>query len=393
MTIAVLRYGAVAFLGSAVFCSPLRAAEYPEPLALEPIPAINTLPEKYPPSWVFVHDFNFNSIIDGRVAVIDVSSPNRNLKGQIPVAHFGNFLASKTRPEVYASQSFYSKLTRGERSDYLTVYDTPNLAPIADIELPSKKRGLAVSYPPVFQLIDSEKMALVWNFTPASSFYVVDLINRKVINEIETPGCSMAHSTGQRGFTTLCNDGGGVSFQLDADGKVLKQTVVKPFNDIDGDSLFMFMARVGDTSYFPTYTGNVLPVDFSKDVAKPGRKWSLVTTEERSAGWRPGGWQIIASDATGRLYVLMHAGGKEGSHKDPGTEVWVFDANTKRRVQRIALETPATTIEVTSAADPHLVTTPITGGLDVYSVSTGKRLQNLAGNIVSSPLVITASRH
>ena len=56
---------------------------------------------------------------------------------------------------------------------------------------------------------------------------------------------------------------------------------------------------------------------------------------------------------TGRLYSLMHVGG-EYTHKDPGTEVWVYDLAGKRRVQRIALKDPATSIAVTRDAKPLL---------------------------------------
>ena len=31
----------------------------------------------------------------------------------------------------------------------------------------------------------------------------------------------------------------------------------------------------------------------------------------------------------------MHVGGKDGSHKNPATEIWVFDLNQKKRVARL----------------------------------------------------------
>jgi methylamine dehydrogenase heavy chain len=47
----------------------------------------------------------------------------------------------------------------------------------------------------------------------------------------------------------------------------------------------------------------------------------------------------------GRLYVAMHPGGAEGSHKNPAAEVWAFDIAKRKRLARlpgrnaIALET------------------------------------------------------
>ena len=57
--------------------------------------------------------------------------------------------------------------------------------------------------------------------------------------------------------------------------------------------------------------------------------------------WRPGGWQVATADAAGRLYVLMNPHGRDGSHKDGGTEVWVMDPLKRVVLRRIALATPA----------------------------------------------------
>ena len=43
--------------------------------------------------------------------------------------------------------------------------------------------------------------------------------------------------------------------------------------------------------------------------------------------------------ASGRLYVLVHRGGPD-THKQAGTEVWVYDLATRRRVQRIETLNP-----------------------------------------------------
>ncbi|KMS50590.1 hypothetical protein V474_06620 [Novosphingobium barchaimii LL02] len=41
---------------AAAAAAPTQAADYPQPLAEEPIPAVAQLPEKYPSNWVLVHD-------------------------------------------------------------------------------------------------------------------------------------------------------------------------------------------------------------------------------------------------------------------------------------------------------------------------------------------------
>ena len=74
-----------------------------------------------------------------------------------------------------------------------------------------------------------------------------------------------------------------------------------------------------------------------------GERWKL--QGEGEAGWRPGGWQLAAYHApTDRLFVLMHEGG-QWTHKQAGTEVWVYDAASGKRVQRVPLEHPSISLD------------------------------------------------
>lgn len=155
-----------------------RAAALPE----DPIPSVITLPQTYPASWVLVNDFHFNSIVDGRVAVVDTHSPALPLKGVVRDAQFGNMLFSQTRHEILTAETFYSRLTRGERTDAITIWDTATLQPKGEIVLPGGKRQQSVTYTGLFAFTNAEKWALVANFTPAQSVTVVDLDGRKVLS-------------------------------------------------------------------------------------------------------------------------------------------------------------------------------------------------------------------
>lgn len=68
---------------------------FPTPLAEEPIPAVLSLPETYPASWIMVHDFNFNAMIDGRGVLIDTANPATPIKGIVQIPQFGNMLVSR----------------------------------------------------------------------------------------------------------------------------------------------------------------------------------------------------------------------------------------------------------------------------------------------------------
>ena len=92
--------------------------------------------------------------------------------------------------------------------------------------------------------------------------------------------------------------------------------------------------------------------------------------------WRPSGWQILASDEQKLLYALMQADAHEGTHKDPATEVWVYNVATKARVKRLRLVRPGSSIALTHVADPLLL---VQAGerLDVYQAGDGSLVRSL----------------
>ncbi|MBB6427783.1 amine dehydrogenase large subunit [Sphingopyxis sp. JAI128] len=367
------------------------AAEYPQPLPEEPVPTVTELPERYPASWVFVHDLHFNSLPDGRAALVDVGAESHHLRGQIPVAQFGNILPSTTRGEIYVGETFYSRLTRGERTDVITIWDTKTLAPKGEIVLPGGKRGLFVTLRNSLQLTNDEKWALVFNFTPGSSVTVVDLDGRKILSDIDLPGCSLVYPTGARGFTSLCADGTMTSITLDAAGKPGASVTSEAFNDIDDDPLFMTPAMVGRTGWFVSFKGNLRAIDFSGAAAKDLDSFAIPAQAGRDPEWRPGGWQVISADRAGLLYVLMNPKGGEGSHKDGGTEAWVIDPKAKTLVRRIALKNHSVSIEATQQETPLLVASRSDGSLDVYDAATGAFVRTVA-RVAHDPMTMTAAR-
>nr|WP_310522220.1 amine dehydrogenase large subunit [Polymorphobacter sp.] len=387
MRLPVIRDVAVLAL---LVAAPAPAADYPIPLPVEPIPAVETLPAGWPTSWMLVHDMNFTSLLDGRIVVVDTAGPTQNLKGVIPAGQFASFVASNTRPEVYVAETYYSRRTRGERTDVLTIHDRATLSPLAEIPLPGGKRGQFVSTRNSLQLINADKWALVMNFTPASSVTVVDLVSRQVLGDIDLPGCSMVYPFGPRGFATLCADGTMTAINLGADGKLATTKTGKPFNMIDNDPMFMMPAMVGNTAWFVTFLGNIRGVDMTGPVVAEKPPFALGTAENPTPQWRPGGWQVITADSAGRLYVLMSPNGKEGSHKDGGSEVWVIDPVSKKRLQRIKLMSPGLSIEATQEVQPALVVVRPDGVLDVYDVTTGTLRRSLGGGIAISPFTLAA---
>lgn len=363
----------------------------PAPLPEESIPSVQILPQTYPASWILVNDFHFNSIVDGRAVVVDTQSPALPMKGFVRDAQFGNVLFSQSKHEIYTAETFYSRLTRGERTDAITIWDTATLQPKAEIILPGGKRQQSVTYTGLFQFTNSQSWALVANFTPAQSITVVDLDGRKVLGDIDLPGCTHIYPTGARGFSSLCADGSMISIALDDQGKVASSKSIADVQDIDRQPLFGMPAMVGRTAWFVSFHGQLRGIDLSGPVARPlPGKASVGTAEGGAPEWRPGGWQVIASDAKGLLYVLMSPNGKEGSHKDGGTEVWVIDPAANKRLSRIALGGVAGSITVTREAIPHLVVAKADGAIEVYDVASGQLVHNLGNTVAFNPIVLTA---
>jgi methylamine dehydrogenase heavy chain len=348
-------------------------------LLVEATLKIESLSADYPESMIFAHDANFDALIAGRVVLIDVALETRNYKGALDAAQFASFTESTVRNELYVAETFYSRGTRGDRTDVLTIYDKENLAPIGEIALPGGKRGLVVSNRYTIQLVDNDRFMFLFNFTPAASVLMLDMDSRTILSETAIPGCSLIYPTGERGFSSLCSNGSMYSAQFDAKGQRTHQERIDPFFKVDEDPLFDKPVFIGQNAYFPTFKGMMQAIDLSGATPRPAVIWSLLGDAERQENWRPGGWQIASVSDAGLIYVLMHPDGKNGSHKDGGSEVWIFDPNKKQRVGRMKLKNWGVSIELTSGKQPYLVVTNADMQLDVYEAESGSWLRMIGG--------------
>ena len=360
------------------FSTPVNAENFPDPLAAEPLLISESLDTPYPASYAVVHDFGFGSLPDSAFSLVDTHTGR--FKGMMSAGNFATFDVSVSRQEMYVGETYYSRGTRGDRSDLVTVYDMNNLERLAEIELPPKRAAMVVNKGAT-GITDSGKFMLVFNLTPATSVSVVDLDSRKVVNVIESPGCSLVYPTVKDDFFMLCGDGAALFISLDSSGQVRKQSKSKPFIDIDNDPLSEKSSKIGDTWFFVSFHGNLQTVSAR---GEPLDRWSLLSNNEQSKGWRPAGWHWTASHPDGRLWVGMTPDGYEGSHKDPASEVWLFDTKKKTRLSRITLNVNAMAIDVSLEDEPRLLVVNAAGALDVYNAQTGK-YQNSIMDLGASP--------
>jgi methylamine dehydrogenase heavy chain len=168
-----------------------------------------------------------------------------------------------------------------------------------------------------------------------------------------------------------------MTVHIQADGTVEKIRG-KPFFNPDLDPVFdeWALSRKTQRAFFVSYHGQVYPVDLTGGEPRADEAWSLTSSVERAAGWRPGGTQPVEYYApTHRLFVLMHRG-EEWTQVDPGTEVWVFDATSHRRLSRLHLTPPSIALAVTRNYSPLLFTRDGKSRLSTYRAQ-GERWQHV----------------
>lgn len=377
-----VRLAEAAFFVATLWSVPGNAQLRPDPLVAA------QLPEKPGAHWVWVNDMVFHHMVDGKAFLLDGDSGH--MLGMLSTGFgYNGLIVGKDGAELLSPETYFARGTRGARTDVVTFYGSRTLSPVAEVVIPPK-RASTMPMLAAARLTDDSRFLLIYNFTPAQSVSVVDVPARKFIGEIEIPGCALIYPTGARAFFSLCGDGAALQVQLDDSGRaVAKQRTAKLIDPVN-DPVTEKAVRDGSGWIFVTFSGMVVRLEASASGLHAAAPWSLLEAADRKASWRPGGLQHLALHAsTRRLFSLMHVGG-EYSHKDPGSEVWVYDIAAKRRTQRIVLKAPATSVEVTRDTKPLLFTAFMGAqGVNVYDAGSGKFLRNIAEVGFTPTLLVT----
>ena len=303
----------------------------------ERIGNVVTLPGTPGPHWFWLSD-----ILLHRTALFDADSGEQLGAISSGSAGVGFVIAPLFSPdhrEIYLAETYYARGVRGERTDVVTVYDATSFRVLAEVGIPPHR---AEYFPGngANALSDDGRFMAVFNLTPATSLSIVDVRARRFTAEIATPGCALAYGAGPRRFLMLCANGAALTVSVDDEGHEAHLERSEPFFDPQKDPITEKGVRRGTEWLFPSFEGVVHSVDVGAEALRFGETWSLVDAEDRRATWRIGGGQHLAvHGASGRLYALMHRGGPD-THKEPGTEVWVYDLATRRRVLRIPVLNP-----------------------------------------------------
>jgi methylamine dehydrogenase heavy chain len=370
-----MRFSRIAFLAGLV-AMPAMAQLQPETLN------VVELPEQMQPHWIWVNDVSFNRPLDGRAYLVDADSgaflgmvSGGYVQGPLQIAPDGKSFSMVS--------TYYSRGTRGKRTDVVTFYDTKTLDQTGEVEIPPKQMKVLPLLAHSTRT-DDDRFQLVTNFTPEQSITVVDVKTRALVGETETPGCTLVYPVDARRFMMLCGNGSMQTATLSEAGALTLGKASKPFFT-EQDPAHEKPVRIGPAEWlFQTFDSQAVVVDGSGPVPRVKARWSMI--DKGTASWRTGGVQPIAYHAgSRRLYVLMHEGGPE-TRQDPGTEIWVFDAPSGKRLQRITMDGPATAIAVSEDDKPLLYTAMFTvPNLVVLDADTGKKLREIGqlGNAIT----------
>jgi len=174
---------------------------------------VATLPVPASKHWVWVNDFVFPHMTDGSAYLVD-GDTGRYL-GTLSTGYgFAAVVLSRDGKIIYSPETYFSRGTRGTRTDIVTLYDPGTLGVVDEIQIPPKRSS---NLPMIANaaLTDDDRFLLIYNFNPGQSVTVVDTKTRQVAGEIETPGCALEYPTGPRSFFTVCGDGSLLMVVLD----------------------------------------------------------------------------------------------------------------------------------------------------------------------------------
>jgi methylamine dehydrogenase heavy chain len=283
---------------------------------------------------VYVADFSIAHLMDGRVTVLD--GRTGKYAGVIDSGYAGHFTVSPDGKQLYVATTYLTRHSHGERHDVVEIYDADTLRITGEVELPPK-RAQAVYQQILTRTSHDGRYLFVQNATPATSVSVVDVQRKKFLAEVQTAGCWGIYPSPAEAlrFSMLCGDGKATTITLGADGGVTQRATTAKFFDSGTDPVFSGSVEHDGRYYFVTFTGTLHRLDLRGAQPVLESAAAFVTASDRKAGWRPGGYQLLALDAArGHLLVGMHPNGKEGSHKSPAQEIWTLDLATGKRIAR-----------------------------------------------------------
>ena len=280
----------------------------------------------------------------------------------------------RARGLLYFPGSYYSRGTYGERTDAVVFHDLDRFAPVAEVEVPAKIA--AIGHRGMNNLVGGRFLA-VFNLTPAASVSIVDVQARAFAGEIATSGCAMVYPVADSRFMQICGDGTLQVIGLDAAGGEASRERSARFFEVAEDPVFDYAVPTASGWMLVSHEGQVCTAGFEPGIPVSD-PWPLATDADVEGNWRVGGAQPIAfHPPSNTLYALMHQGDRD-SHAEPGTEIWAFNVEHRRRGLRIKLPEAVRAINVVGEAEPLLIALAAESqAVLVYDGGMGRELRRI----------------
>ena len=153
------------FVTAACLALPAWGEQKFETLSVAKLPAPNA-------HRIYLSDVSISHIVDNRLHVIDGDS--FKYLGVFATGYAGQSTLSRDRKELYVTTSYYTRLSRGERTDVVEIHDPLTLEYRSEIVIPPR-RAQALPYEGIVRTSSDGRWLFVQNATPATSVSVVDL--------------------------------------------------------------------------------------------------------------------------------------------------------------------------------------------------------------------------
>jgi methylamine dehydrogenase heavy chain len=345
-------------------------ANQPPPLPAEHLTVARVGPRS--PHWVYVVDYAFNNEIDSRVYLFDGDTYRRI--GQMDAGFLPGVNLSPDGKTTAIATTYFARGGHGTRTDVVEFNDNDTLGKTGEIVIPPKHTH---TFPMLFTVAYSADGRFVYTpyLTPAASFGVLDPEKKTVLSEIDTAGCTLVIPWGPDRVSSICESGRLLTVTVNAEGHEASRTSSEPFFDPDQDPVFVQGILLSDGYAYLSFLGLVHEINFTRAEPVMRTPWSLVSPAEKGT-WRPGGAQVgTVQRVLGKLFVPMHRGA-EGSHKDGGSEIWVFDLKSHQRTARWPIDTKrfgrVVAVQVSQDAAPLLFAATDQADLLVFDAQTGR---------------------
>nr|WP_320165565.1 methylamine dehydrogenase (amicyanin) large subunit [uncultured Methylophaga sp.] len=320
--------------------------------------------------------------------VFTIDGKTSELLGMVDAGKLPHVLVGDKGKFMAVANTWYDRIARGNRDDYIEVFDTSTHEVTADIDIP-EGRFLTGVFPHMATLSIDDKHMLFQQFSPVPAVGLVDLENNKFVKMIDTPDCYHLFPAPEQNVYMHCRDGSLLQISYDAEGNS-EQKHTKVFHAEDEYLGNMpYYSDVTNHLVWPDYEGQIFQAELSASGATFKKPFEVFTEEEKAQKWRPGGWQVITvHDETNELYLLADQRA-EWTHKSPSRYVFVVDGNTGKRLRRIELKHDVDSIAVSQDDEPYLFA--LSAGdkkMYTFDAKTGKKIGEI-GNLGRYPHILT----